>query len=145
MTSNLSAPLAPEHLRVLHFVATTNLTSLGPIVQQAGGNANVSLMTLRDGGYVTEHLGRQRNGAPANMYSISAKGKDALKENAPRIEPTSAPETGWSTPDRGVYMGHEIRAFAGRAGAMDAFQYPSRVGARLYHRDGSVTLVSATE
>jgi hypothetical protein len=149
MTSKLSSPLALEHLRVLRVVANTDLTTLGTIVQQAGDNANGSLMELRDCGYVSENLGRQSNGMPTMMYSISAKGKDVRNEseneNAPRTKSALVLAVASSTQERPVYMGHEMRAFAGRTGAMDAFRYPSRVGGRLYHRDGTVTLVSVAD
>jgi len=39
---------------------------------------------------------------------------------------------------RGQYDGAELKPFAGRPGAMDCFQLPSRMGSRLYFRDGTV-------
>lgn len=37
---------------------------------------------------------------------------------------------------RGQYTGAELRHFAGRPGAMDAFALPSRMGDRLVYRSG---------
>ena len=37
---------------------------------------------------------------------------------------------------RGRYDGSELRPFAGRPGAMDAFALPSRIGSRRIYRDG---------
>ena len=39
---------------------------------------------------------------------------------------------------RGRYDGSELRPFEGRPGAMDAFNLPSRIGARRIYRDGRV-------
>lgn len=41
----------------------------------------------------------------------------------------------------GAYTGAELRAFAARPGAMDAFALPSRRGGARYYRDGRVEVV----
>jgi hypothetical protein len=43
--------------------------------------------------------------------------------------------------DTSIYEGSELRPYVGRAGSMDAFKHPSRVGERLHHPNGSVTSV----
>ena len=52
-----------------------------------------------------------------------------LRQTQQRISTASA---------RGTYSGAELRPFAGRPGAMDAFALPSRMGNRLHYRDGRV-------
>ena len=52
-----------------------------------------------------------------------------LRQTQQRISTASA---------RGTYSGAEMRPFAGRPGAMDAFALPSRMGQRLHYRDGRV-------
>lgn len=42
-----------------------------------------------------------------------------------------------------TYEGVELRPFNGRPGAMDAFAHPSRMGNRLYYRDGHVEQLEA--
>ena len=42
----------------------------------------------------------------------------------------------------GAYTGAELRAFAARPGAMDAFALPSRRGGARYYRDGRVEVVA---
>lgn len=44
--------------------------------------------------------------------------------------------------DRPTYDGAELRPFAGRAGAMDAFDKPSRMGRVLVWRDGRREVVA---
>lgn len=39
---------------------------------------------------------------------------------------------------RGLYDGAELREYQGRPGAMDCFDLPSRMGDRLFYRDGTV-------
>lgn len=44
-----------------------------------------------------------------------------------------------ATVPRGMnYDGAELRLFAGRPGATDALDLPSRIGKRLHYRDGRV-------
>lgn len=43
----------------------------------------------------------------------------------------------------GTYDGAELKPFTGRAGAMDAFTFPSRMGSKLHYRDGRVTEIGA--
>lgn len=43
---------------------------------------------------------------------------------------------------RSNYDGAELRPFTGRPGAMDAFEHPSRVGGRVFYRDGRVEVVA---
>lgn len=150
MPSKPDKPLAPELLKILRAIAHTDLATLSTIAHHAGSNTHGLLMTLRERGYLSEHVGRQRNGSPTTMYSVSVKGKDALKKSedesncTPGIEPVPALAAAPIAPSGGVYGGSEMRPYTGRPGAMDAFKFPSRVGDRLHHRDGSVTSVSRT-
>lgn len=45
----------------------------------------------------------------------------------------------------GHYDGAELRPYNGRPGAMDAFAMPSRMGGRLYYRDGRVEAVGDSQ
>jgi hypothetical protein len=142
-------PLSAELLKVLRVVADAELATTGTIARHSGGSANGPLMALRERGYVSEQPGRQTNGVPTIMYSLSVKGKSALKESeglgAPYIEPIPALATSSSSPPTATYDGVEMRPYAGRPGALNAFHYPSRIGDRLYHRDGSVTTISTSK
>ena len=42
---------------------------------------------------------------------------------------------------RGQYDGGELKPYAGRPGAMDAFDQPSRMGNQLRYRDGRIKQV----
>lgn len=145
MRSKIYNPLSPELLKMLKIIAHADLAALGTIAQHAGSNTQGLLKTLRKRGYVSEHAGRQSNGGPTTMYSVSVKGKNAIKESegesARGIEPIPVSVATADTPPREVYRGNEMRPYAGRPGAMDAFRFPSRIGNQLHHRDGSVTSI----
>lgn len=67
-----------------------------------------------------------------------------MSENTKPTTPTVAsPRTtvGATVPSGTHYDGAELRPFAGRAGATDAFDLPSRMGKRLHYRDGRVVQV----
>jgi hypothetical protein len=137
-------PLDPELVTVLRAVAHMNLSGISAISQHAGGTVRGALQTLRNRGYIREHTGHQNDGGATRLYSLTAKGEEALiemghGEATMPIPARAVPRS--SGPGTAIYDGSEMRPFVGRPGAMDAFRYPSRVGKRLYHPDGSVTPV----
>ena len=149
-------PLTPEQAKVLRAVAHTNLSVPSTIAQHTGVSAHDVLLALRESGHVREHVARQRNGSPTTTFSITPKGKELLEQmdsaasaedvkGALHTEAMSTVAAPASSPPREVYTGSEMRAYTGRPGSMDAFSYPSRIGDRLHHRDGSVTPLSPRE
>lgn len=146
-------PLTPEQFKVLRAVAHTNLSVASTIAQHTGVSAHDVLLALRESGHVREHVARQRNGSPTTTFSITPKGEDVLRQMESAASAEGAPPTGAmstvaapaNSPPREVYSGSEMRAYTGRPGSMDAFNYPSRIGDRLHHRDGSVTPLSPRE
>ncbi|MCR6481002.1 hypothetical protein NU688_32930 [Variovorax sp. ZS18.2.2] len=138
-----SRTLDRDLVRVLRAVAHTNLSPLGAIASTTGMTVHEPLQVLRNKGYVREHGGVQGGGMPVLLYSITPKGKEALQ--ALEIEPSdgmlSARAQGPSAPPTKHYDGAEMRPSTVRAGSMDAFKYPSRVGNSLHHVDGTVTKV----
>jgi hypothetical protein len=139
-------PLSSELLAVLRVIGHADLATIGTIAQHLGSNTQALLTKLSELGHLSQQLGQQRNGTPTTMYSLSDTGKKVLKENETQrtVEPVAVPgpaEPSSEAP-REIYGGFEMQPFCGRPGAMDAFKFPSRIGDRLYHPDGSVTSIS---
>ncbi|MDQ0086073.1 hypothetical protein J2W35_006454 [Variovorax boronicumulans] len=120
-----------------------NLAKSSIIAQQAGGSIQETMKMLCNLGYVREHTGRQSDGLPAHLYSLTSVGKAALETlddetaAANLIPGVAAPRV--CAPSSALYDGSEMRPYVGRPGALNAFKFPSRVGQRLYHPDGTVT------
>jgi len=110
--------------------------SLGIAIGQSFGQpVTAELMALHGQGYIREHIGRRHGGTPTQLYTITAKGRGALQEQNKKLGPVPTRTTGPSPPlRRETCSGGAIRPFTGRAGAMDALKYPSRVGNRLHYR-----------
>jgi hypothetical protein len=140
----LNHPLGPEPMAVLHAIAQSDLSTASTIDHQAGRSVLKELSTLVEQGYVREHVDRRRNGVTATLYSLTAEGERAIRAadaaaTEPSVPTVETPRT--ASPSAGVYQGAELRPYTGRAGALDAFTHPSRMGDCLHHRDGSLTLV----
>jgi hypothetical protein len=139
MNTASPGPLTPDALAVLRVISRMDL-SLGIAVGQSfGRTVTAELIALREQGYIREHVGRRHDGTPTQLYTITTKGSEALQEQDQKLEPIAARATGPSPAlRREPYSGGEMRPFTGRAGAMDALKYPSRVGNRLHYRDGGI-------
>ncbi|MEJ8827490.1 hypothetical protein WKW80_36875 [Variovorax humicola] len=141
MNHESSTQLDPGLVTVLRAVAQTNLSAGPAIAKNAGGATRGALHALRLLEYICEHAGQQRDGAATKLYSLTAKGAAALAatggEVAEALPPVAAPRT--SGPSAAIYDGAEMRQYGARPGAMDAFRFPSRMGNRLVHPDGSVS------
>ncbi len=117
-----------------------DLTPASAIAQTLGRAVPQDLLTLCQQGHIREHLGRRFDGTAATLYSIAAKGLALLAE----MDRTAVPEAGAALrgsaqpPNREAYDGSEMHPFDGRRGSLDALRHPSRVGERLYYRDGAV-------
>lgn len=141
MLSLSCTALNPELLAVLRIVSRMDLMAPASISQTLGRTTNGDLMALGNLGYLREHAGRRLDGTADVLYSITDKGRKAL--DAQDLSQQSAPThaTGPTSPMVGaLYEGAELRLSTSRAGAMDALRYPSRVGNRLYYRDGKTEL-----
>lgn len=67
---------------------------------------------------------------------------EAARKRAARVRPDQVgPVPISNATARGVYDGAELRPYAGRPGAMRAFDLPSRVEARRYYRDGRIEII----
>jgi hypothetical protein len=80
----------------------------------------------------------------ATLYSLTAEGERAIRAadaaaTEPSVPTVATPRT--ASPSASVYQGAELRPYTGRAGALDSFAHPSRMGDRLHHRNGSLTPV----
>lgn len=71
--------------------------------------------------------------AHSNVYSALG-----ARTQAERVVTSSAPIRNSTVPSGNDYQGAELRPFDGRPGANDALACPSRVGQRLFYRDGRV-------
>jgi DNA-binding MarR family transcriptional regulator len=117
------------------------MSTAGVIGTQSGRSVS-ALPALVDQGYVQEHSSRQGDGRRTSLFSLTASGESVLKaaDEAPPARPAGVVASARTEgPSAAIYQGNELRPFAGRAGSMAAFAYPSRVGAFLHHSDGSIT------
>ncbi len=57
-------------------------------------------------------------------------------------DPSIGPMRGQMRCVGGIYTGTDLQPITGRPGAMAAFALPSRMGRRLFYRDGVVDLIA---
>ncbi len=140
MNHKATTPVSHELVAVLRAVSRMDFMPAAAIAQTLGRTVPQDLLTLCQPGHICEHLGRRFDGTPATLYTITAKGMALLAE----MDDAAASETGVRpgrpvlSPNREAYDGSEMRPFSGRQGCLDALRHPSRVGDRLYYRDGAI-------
>lgn len=160
MSAAIRPPTPIGPLRgVLYVVSCNTLSERSTIVKAIGYSVTEELKQLVKLGFVRITKSERRDGTPTTLYTITSLGADALDAGEPvqtsapvvvqrpKDTPDSPPSVAGaraSVMDGPNYQGHELRPFAMRGGAMDAFALPSRFGNELRFPDGRVTHVDAT-
>lgn len=141
MSAQRHDELPDDQLSVLRIVVRMDLSHGVAISQSLGRPAYESLAMLRAEGYVKEIPCPRRDGSPNQLYTITAKGREAVKSQLHPSVGATAVTTGPKPAVRHeTYSGFEMRPFTGRAGSTDALKYPSRIGDQRHYRDDARAL-----
>ncbi|MCR6478180.1 hypothetical protein NU688_18610 [Variovorax sp. ZS18.2.2] len=147
MNHKATASVSHAHVEVLRAVSRRDFMPASAIAQALGRTVPQDLLTLCQQGHICEHLGRRFDGTPATLYTITVKGAALLADSGHPAPPETGVRPGRpvSSPIREAYDGSEMRPFNGRQGCLDALRHPSRVGDRLYYRDGGIRSLNGSD